>query len=45
MPSPRELKASPKKMSTCDESLKMYRDNFSVIETARHEGRQAGRSA
>ncbi len=29
-------------MRTYDESLKIYWDNYSVIETAKHEGRQAG---
>ena len=30
-------------MRTCDESLKVYPDNYSVRQTARHEGRQQGR--
>ncbi len=30
-------------MRTYDESLKIYWDNYSVIETAKHEGRQLGR--
>ncbi|CAA9247865.1 MAG: hypothetical protein AVDCRST_MAG56-1780 [uncultured Cytophagales bacterium] len=29
-------------MRTYDESLKTYRDNYSVIQTARHEGREEG---
>jgi hypothetical protein len=35
-------------MRTYDESLKIYWDNYSVIETAKHEGREeskAGRKA
>jgi predicted transposase/invertase (TIGR01784 family) len=36
-------KLSPEEMRTYDESLKIYRDNFSVIETAKHEGREKGR--
>jgi predicted transposase/invertase (TIGR01784 family) len=34
---------NPEEMRTYDESLKIYRDNLSVIATAKHEGRQAGR--
>ncbi len=30
-------------MRTYDESLKIYWDNYSVVETAKHEGRQQGR--
>ena len=30
-------------MRTYDESLKSYWDNYSVIETAKHEGREQGR--
>ncbi len=30
-------------MRTYDESLKIYWDNYSVIETAKHEGREQGR--
>ncbi len=30
-------------MRTYDESLKVYWDNYSVIETAKHEGREEGR--
>jgi predicted transposase YdaD len=30
-------------MRTYDESLKVYWDNYSVIETAKHEGREQGR--
>ncbi len=33
----------PEEMRTYDESLKVYWDNYSVIETAKHEGRQEGR--
>ncbi len=33
----------PKEMRTYDESLKIYWDNYSVIETAKHEGREQGR--
>jgi len=29
-------------MRTCDESLKIYWDNYSVIQTARHEGMEPG---
>jgi predicted transposase/invertase (TIGR01784 family) len=30
-------------MRTYDENLKVYWDNYSVIETAKHEGREQGR--
>ncbi len=30
-------------MRTYDESLKIYWDNYSVIQTAKHEGRELGR--
>ncbi len=30
-------------MRTYDESLKIYWDNYSVIQTAKHEGREEGR--
>ncbi len=30
-------------MSTYDESLKVYWDNYSVLQTAKHEGREQGR--
>jgi predicted transposase/invertase (TIGR01784 family) len=36
-------KLNPEEMRTYDESLKVYWDNYSVIETAKHEGRQQGR--
>jgi predicted transposase/invertase (TIGR01784 family) len=36
-------KLNPEEMRTYDESLKVYWDNYSVIETAKHEGRQAGK--
>ncbi len=35
-------KLSPKEMRTYDESLKIYWDNYSVIETAKHEGMEIG---
>jgi len=38
-------KLSPEEMRTYDESLKIYWDNYSVIETAKHEGREQGRQA
>ncbi len=38
-------KLNPEEMRTCDESQKVYLDNYSVIQTAKHEGRQAGRRA
>jgi predicted transposase/invertase (TIGR01784 family) len=34
---------TPEEMRTYEESLKVYWDNYSVIETAKHEGRQEGR--
>ncbi len=36
-------KLSPEEMRTYDESLKVYWDNYSVIQTAKHEGRELGR--
>ncbi len=36
-------KLTPQEMRTYDESLKVYWDNYSVIETAKHEGREQGR--
>jgi predicted transposase/invertase (TIGR01784 family) len=36
-------KLSPEEMRTYDESLKIYWDNYSVIQTAKHEGREEGR--
>jgi predicted transposase/invertase (TIGR01784 family) len=36
---------TPEEMRTYEESLKVYRDNYSVIETAKIEGRQEGRQA
>jgi len=33
----------PEDMRAYEESLKVYRDNYSVIETAKQEGRQEGR--
>ena len=36
-------KLNPEEMRTYDESLKVYWDNYSVIQTAKHEGRQQGR--
>ncbi len=30
-------------MRTYDESLKIYWDNYSVIQTAKHEGREEGK--
>jgi len=30
-------------MRTYDESLKVYWDNYSVLQTAKHEGREQGR--
>jgi predicted transposase/invertase (TIGR01784 family) len=36
-------KLNPEEMRTYDESLKIYWDNYSVIETAKHEGREQGR--
>ncbi len=38
-------KLTPDEMRTYEESLKVYRDNYSVIETAKIEGRQEGRQA
>jgi predicted transposase/invertase (TIGR01784 family) len=38
-------KLTPEEMRTYEESLKVYRDNYSVIETAKIEGRQEGRQA
>lgn len=37
-------KLTPEEMRTYEESLKVYRDNYSVIETAKNEGRQEGAS-
>jgi predicted transposase/invertase (TIGR01784 family) len=37
-------KLTPDEMRTYEESLKVYRDNYSVIETAKNEGRQEGAS-
>ena len=34
---------NPEEMRTYEESLKIYWDNYSVIETAKHEGREQGR--
>jgi predicted transposase/invertase (TIGR01784 family) len=39
----RSSQTKPEEMRTYDESLKVYWDNYSVIETAKHEGRQQGR--
>ena len=36
-------KLNPEAMRTYDESLKVYRDNYSVIQTAKHEGREEER--
>ncbi len=36
-------KLNPEEMRTYDESLKIYWDNYSVIQTAKHEGREEGR--
>ncbi|MBD0260281.1 MAG: Rpn family recombination-promoting nuclease/putative transposase [Cytophagales bacterium] len=36
-------KLNPEEMRTYDESLKIYWDNYSLIETAKHEGREQGR--
>jgi predicted transposase/invertase (TIGR01784 family) len=36
-------KLTPEEMRTYEESLKVYRDNYSVIETAKKEGRLEGR--
>jgi predicted transposase/invertase (TIGR01784 family) len=36
-------KLNPEEMRTYDESLKIYWDNYSVIETAKHEGREQGK--
>jgi len=36
-------KLKPEDMKAYEESLKVYRDNYSVIETAKNEGRQEGR--
>jgi len=36
-------KPNPEEMRTYDESQKIYWDNYSVIQTAKHEGREQGR--
>ncbi len=36
-------KLNPEEMRTYDESQKVYWDNYSVIQTAKHEGREQGR--
>jgi predicted transposase/invertase (TIGR01784 family) len=36
-------KLTPEEMRTYEESLKVYRDNYAVIETAKNEGRQEER--
>ena len=36
-------KLNPEEIRTYGESLKIYRDNYSVIETAKHESREQGR--
>ncbi len=36
-------KLNPEDMKAYEESLKVYRDNYSVIKTAKNEGRQEGR--
>ena len=36
-------KLNPQEMKTYDESLKVYWDNYSVIQTAKHEGREQGK--
>jgi predicted transposase/invertase (TIGR01784 family) len=36
-------KLTPEDMRTYEESLKTYRDNYSVLETAKKEGRQEER--
>jgi predicted transposase/invertase (TIGR01784 family) len=36
-------KLNPQEMRTYDESLKVYWDNYSVLQTAKHEGREQGR--
>ena len=36
-------KLKPEDMKAYEESLKVYRDNYSMIETAKNEGRQEGR--
>jgi predicted transposase YdaD len=33
---------TPKDMDAYEESLKVYRDNYSILETAKREGRQEG---
>lgn len=34
---------NPQEMKAYDESLKVLRDNYSIIETAKEEGREEGR--
>jgi predicted transposase/invertase (TIGR01784 family) len=35
-------KLNPQEMRTYDESLKVYWDNYSVLQTAKHEGMELG---